>query len=147
NVADFLASLKQKSMKLIAAYMGQKGLSASFSCAMRYSGQGNEIPVPLETETPTAAELCAAFEDEYRRLFGRIIPGGDIEVLSWQLRLSRQNWQVEEPPAAPTPLDVKATDNRPVFELRMDAHVNHSVFRREELQPGAQFGGPAIIVE
>ena len=63
---------------------------------MRYRGQGHEIAVPLPTRTYNAADaatLRAAFEDAYRRLYSRIIPGVEVEILSWVLLLSA-------PPAA-----------------------------------------------
>jgi N-methylhydantoinase A len=147
KVADFLASLKRRSMELVEAGAAGQDLSASFSCAMRYSGQGHEIAVAIAGEQPSAGDLRAAFEAEYRRLFGRTIPGGEIEVLSWQLRLSRRNWDAGKAPPEPAPSDAAAAGRRPVFDLRLDDHADHAVYRREDLEPGSRFEGPAIVVE
>ena len=59
---------------------------------MRYRGQGHEIAVPLPAKTyrkEDAGEIVAAFEDAYRRLYSRIIPGVEVEVLSWVVLVSR----------------------------------------------------------
>src|SRR2546421_134359 len=61
------------------------------SAFMRYRGQGHEIAVPVPARAyrdNDAAELMAAFEEVYRRLYSRIIPGVEVEVLSWVLLLS-----------------------------------------------------------
>ncbi|MBX3706369.1 MAG: hydantoinase/oxoprolinase family protein [Pseudomonadales bacterium] len=59
--------------------------------AMRYVGQGYEIAVTLpdgELGAEAGVALHAAFETEYRRLYGRVIPGLDVEILSFTLALT-----------------------------------------------------------
>jgi N-methylhydantoinase A len=59
--------------------------------AMRYVGQGYEIAVPVavgELAANAAQALREAFDVEYARLYGRLIPGLDVEVLSWTLGLT-----------------------------------------------------------
>ncbi|SMH29598.1 hydantoinase/oxoprolinase family protein [Mesorhizobium australicum] len=147
RVAGFLTSLRRKGDELVASFALDYELAASFSCAMRYSGQGYEIAVSVASSQPTADELRVAFEAEYSRLFGRIIPGGEIEVLSWQLRLSRQTWRPGPVPAEPAPLEAAHAGIRRVFEPRLKVHTDHLILWRSELQPGARFEGPAIVVE
>ena len=57
---------------------------------MRYVGQGHEIRVPLPAEplTPTR-RLRAAFETEYRRLYGRLGPRVPLEAINWRVRRVR----------------------------------------------------------
>ncbi|GIT25070.1 MAG: hypothetical protein CM1200mP41_11140 [Gammaproteobacteria bacterium] len=65
---------------------------ADTDCIYRYLGQGHEvgveIPVIVE-QTPldeSAGEtLRAAFEREYHRLYEGIIPGVEVEILTWTL--------------------------------------------------------------
>ena len=56
---------------------------------MRYVGQGHEIGVGVPAEvvagTGSAAALRGAFDEAYRAVYGRVIPGLDVEVLSWTL--------------------------------------------------------------
>ena len=56
---------------------------------MRYRGQGHEIAVSLDRAALNPVALRAAFETTYARLFGRIIPGLEIEVVTWTLALSQ----------------------------------------------------------
>ena len=58
---------------------------------MRYVGQGHEIGVELPPEVvggAGAGALRAAFDRAYETVYGRTIPGLDIEVLSWTLVVS-----------------------------------------------------------
>ncbi len=71
------------------------------SAEMRYAGQGHEIAVGLPSRpfgSDEAARLRAAFEAEYARLFGRAIPGLDIEIMTWSLAAT-----APPPPAPRTP--------------------------------------------
>ena len=56
---------------------------------MRYVGQGHEIGVEVPEEvvagTGSATALRRAFDQAYRAVYGRVIPGLDVEVLSWTL--------------------------------------------------------------
>ena len=59
---------------------------------MRYVGQGHEIGVELPPEVVGGGggegSLKAAFDRAYEAVYGRTIPGLDIEVLSWTLVVS-----------------------------------------------------------
>ena len=53
---------------------------------MRYLGQGYEIAVEVPDDA-TGPSLRGAFDNAYEQLYGRVIPGLDVEVLSWTLTL------------------------------------------------------------
>ena len=60
---------------------------------MRYVGQGHEIGVELPREVvrgggEAVAALRAAFDRAYGTVYGRTIPGLDVEVLSWTLAVA-----------------------------------------------------------
>ena len=121
------------------------------SAFMRYRGQGHEIAVPLPPgryRSDDATTLRAGFEDAYRRLYHRIIPGVDVEVLSWVLRLSAP---LPGAPAAPLPLppacDAEPARHRPVFDPELGEFVTVAIHERRDLKPGARIAGPAVIVE
>src|ERR1041384_2735689 len=81
-------------------------LTETRSAFMRYRGQGHEIAVPLPVRTyrdAYAAELMAAFEGAYRGLYSRVIPGVEIEVLSWVLLLSGPVPEADAAPPALSP--------------------------------------------
>ena len=114
---------------------------------MRYRGQGHEIAVTLDHEARNPPALRAAFEAAYAQLFGRIIPGLEIEAVTWTLALS-------QPYALPAP-NPQITETRPaiaqgtrqVTENATGALIDASIYDRAALPPGAELSGPAAIVE
>ncbi|HLY44230.1 MAG TPA: hydantoinase/oxoprolinase family protein, partial [Stellaceae bacterium] len=75
------------------------------SAFMRYRGQGHEIAVQIPARryhAGDASELLAAFEAAYRGLYSRVIPGVEVEVLSWVVLLSAPVPEFDGPmPPAP----------------------------------------------
>ena len=113
---------------------------------MRYRGQGYEIPVSLHGETIVVSKLEAAFLAAYQKLYGRVIPGMEIEILTWSLKL--------EGPAssdiANQEFKAKAAtvkNSRSVYDPEQRKKIEYSVVERETLQPGDHVEGPALIVE
>ena len=88
-----------------------------------------------------------AFDQEYSRLYRRVIPEAEVEVLTWALTITTVAEQPEpvgevEPRPAPAPLDYL-----PVPDLETGEEHQVPLFWRPDLEPGATFEGPAIIVE
>ncbi|HEY0421988.1 MAG TPA: hydantoinase/oxoprolinase family protein, partial [Rhodopila sp.] len=83
----------------------------------------------------------------YARLFGRIIPGLEIEAVTWTLALS----QPYELPAAVLPVatrtPAKPSSIRRMVEAAGGQIVDAPVYTRSALRPGARLSGPAAIVE
>ncbi|MGE5269369.1 MAG: hydantoinase/oxoprolinase family protein [Thiohalocapsa sp.] len=126
-------------------------LSETRSAFMRYRGQGHEIAVPLPVrpyDSADGAVLLAAFEAAYRRLYSRVIPGVEVEVLSWVLLLSgpvpHEDAAAAPPPAASHP---PPAHRRGVFDAERGDFVEVAIHQRAALTPGAIVPGPAVIVE
>ena len=117
---------------------------------MRYVGQGHEIFVtfPVRALGPDDRDLVQrSFDDEYSRLYRRIIPEAEVEVLTWALTISTVAERPEpvgdvERQPAPVPLD-----SLRVPDLETGEERDVPLFWRPDLRPGAAFEGPAIIVE
>jgi N-methylhydantoinase A len=117
---------------------------------MRYCGQGHEVVVTLPARplhAQDAALLRDMFEHSYRQLYARIIPGLDIEALSWTLAVSTRST-----PPAPVRAAARAAPPAPagmrrVFDPLREAFIDMPVYRREALKPGAEIAGPALIAE
>ncbi len=146
-----LAAMRGEAEAVVRRGAPDAPLTETRSAFMRYRGQGHEIAVPLPTKPYAAADaatLRAAFEDAYRRLYSRIIPGVDVELLSWVLLLSAP--PPAEPAAArplPAPYTPEPAGYRPVFDPDAGEFVPVAIHHRQSLRPGAQIPGPAIIVE
>jgi N-methylhydantoinase A len=126
-------------------------LTETRSAFMRYRGQGHEIAVPLparEYRDADGAKLRVAFEEAYRRLYSRVIPGVEVEVLSWVLLLSGPVPEAEAaPPSAPAPSRPEPARRRAVFDSDTADFVEVAIYERAALAPGAIIEGPAVIVE
>jgi len=120
---------------------------------MRYVGQGHEIGVTvpeglLEDGATGGANLRRAFDDTYAALYGRTIPGLDVEVLSWTLVVSTTLTDVTHvaaaPPSSSTPTPSSTAQ---LIEDGSDRSVQAGVYARSDLKPGVSLEGPALVVE
>ena len=118
--------------------------------AMRYKGQGWEIPVRLSDASfdHMAAELLGAeFTKAYEEFFGRAIDDLAIEAVSWSVRVA----SVVD---APTPVklstngtEVAAPNHRTMYDPISGVDADAAVVERTSLSAGDQVRGPAVIVE
>jgi N-methylhydantoinase A len=151
-VNALMEDMRQESLAVVRLGSAGDGLQETRHAYMRYVGQGHEIPVILPVETygdHHGAVFRSAFEAAYRQLYGRIINGVDIEVLSWTLTISAPVPEVKQTPA------ILQTDRKPpepvewqaLFDPAREKAVNAPVYLRGQLQAGDGFQGPALITE
>jgi N-methylhydantoinase A len=146
-----LAAMRAEAEAIVRRGEPTAPLSETRSALMRYRGQGHEIAVPLPARpyrAEDAAELMAAFEDAYRRLYHRVIPGVEVEVLSWVLLLSGPVPAEEgPPPPLPVPSHPAPARRRALFDPDSGDFAEVAIHDRAALVPGATIPGPAVIVE
>lgn len=116
---------------------------------MRLSGQFHDIVVPLldyQSAEFTEAELRAAFEREYARLYHTVPRGYEPMVLNWRLRTSGPEPRVQLPnlQAMGGPA---ARSTRQAYFPEAGGFVDTAVVHRYRLEPGAELDGPAIVQE
>ena len=151
-VNGLMEDMRQESLAVVRQGTAPDDLEESRHAYMRYVGQGHEIPVSLPVETYGKnhdAVFRKAFEAAYRQLYGRIIEGIDIEVLSWTLTTSASVREIDEPPGSPR-ADRKLPepiDWQLLFDPAKEEAVNTPVYLREQLQAGDGLQGPALITE
>jgi N-methylhydantoinase A len=145
------AAMRAEAEPIVRRGAGDQALTETRSAFMRYRGQGHEIAVPLPTRPyrdEDAALLHTAFEDAYRRLYSRVIPGVEVEVLSWVMLLSAprpaESETIAPPPEHYTPEPARS---RPVFDPETGEFIEVPIYQRQNLLPGALISGPAVIVE
>ncbi len=125
-------------------------LSEQRSVFMRYRGQGHEIAVKLPVRDFTAgdrASITELFEEAYRRLYSRPIPGVEIEILSWVLAVgapAEGELGVRQATRASKP---EPRGLRAVFDPDSGAFQDMPIYWRGDLSPGARLSGPAVIAE
>ena len=117
---------------------------------MRYVGQGHEVDVAIpgrHLDAGDGATLQAAFDAAYRGHYARVIPGMDVEVLTWSLTLRAP---VSAPAPAPEPPVRAAGDpagHTALFNPGRADYDRVPIHPREGLRPGMRIRGPALIPE
>ncbi|WP_428493111.1 hydantoinase/oxoprolinase family protein [Rhodopila sp.] len=122
-------------------------LSEQRTGSMRYRGQGHEIAVPLDDSELDQAALRGAFEKAYTLLFGRIIPGLEVEAVTWTLALSQRYALPPADPRVDEGAPAVAQGTRRMVEAASGRAIDAPVYGRASLLPGARLRGPAAIVE
>ena len=136
---------------LSAAGVPDDAVRFRYGIDARYAGQGNEITIWVgegETWPATPEHVTAAFEDEYRRIYGMTIPDVAVQAVTWRLSASAET-NIVEPSNALAPADGPPAPigHRPmIFDRGVDA-VDAPVYRRTDLGAGAKFEGPAVVEE
>ncbi len=146
-----LAAMRAEAEAIVRLGAPEAPLAEARSALMRYRGQGHEIPVPMPGgiyRSDDVAVLLAAFEAAYRRLYSRVIPGVEVEILSWVLVLSAPAPEADGPPASPPPPSTPPpARRRAVFDPESGEFAEVAIHERAALAPGAVVPGPAVIVE
>ena len=108
---------------------------------------GHEITVALpDRKLPPERfheELLANFYKLYRELFGRIVVGSSVEVITWRLRSSGQKDQVTRPHARHASEAKKGS--RSVYFSERGGFVETPVYDHYKLLVGEAIQGPAIV--
>ncbi len=148
GVTASFARLEAEAAPMVAATGADLGRrDTRWLADMRYIGQGSEITVAMPR--PLSPEgVRAAFEAEYRRLFGRTPPGAAIQFVALRLSLSAPV------PGAEGRLDLAAASagaavkgRRPVHFTEAGGMVETTVYDRYALPPGFATQGPAVFEE
>jgi 5-oxoprolinase (ATP-hydrolysing) len=105
---------------------------------MRYRGQGHEVAVPMAAGPVDAAALRAAFDATYARVYGRVIPGLEVEALTWTLALA-QPFTLPEPSRHPprSRRRVPTRHTRTVIDPARGDTTDSAVYARAPLPIGA----------
>ena len=145
-----LAEMRAEAEAIVRQGAGDAPLREERSAFMRYRGQGHEIAVTLPVRAYGAGDgavLLAAFEDSYRRLYSRTIPGVEVEILSWVMVVSAPAptfAHAAEPERAHAP---KPKSRRSIYDPAAGEAIEVAIHWRADLEPGARIAGPAIIAE
>jgi N-methylhydantoinase A len=151
-VNTLMEDMRSESMAVVRQGTSRQDLEETRHAYMRYVGQGHEIPVSLPVESYDAghgAVFRQAFETAYRRLYGRVIEGVEIEVLSWTLTISAPvRHEGESPEAVPQGgRAVAPVGSQSFYDPSLQARIEAPVFLREQLGTGNSIPGPALITE
>ncbi|MCU0259667.1 MAG: hydantoinase/oxoprolinase family protein [Ilumatobacteraceae bacterium] len=134
---------------LAAAGAAESAVRFRYGIDARYAGQGNEVTVWIgegDSWPASDADVLAAFEAEYRRIYGLTIPDVPIELVTWRLSAI-----ADAAPVAPDPVrgagGAAPLAHRAVVFDRSGTVHDTPVYRRADLVAGDRFDGPAVIEE
>ncbi len=145
-----MAEMLEEAAAVVSAAAPEQGWRETRRAYMRYAGQGYEIAVAVPVETlgdGHAALLRQAFDEEYQRLYGRLIPGLDVEVLSWTLALAAREAEPPAELAEPAARPVSAHARCELFDSGQRSKAEAALYVRSRLEPGDGGRGPALVVE
>jgi N-methylhydantoinase A len=120
---------------------------------MRYSGQGWEIPVIIDSVQmvdPTKNKFQEAFELQYKSLFGRLVQGLDVEITVWSVNavadtVSEYSESIVVSNRSKTELE--STKLRDLFDPALGKFTEAKIADRKALSSSSYFTGPAVLVE
>jgi N-methylhydantoinase A len=150
TVNALFADMHAEAELVVRAGAPDAALIETRSADMRYRGQGHEIAIglPLGTfDMASRARLVASFEEAYTATFGRVIPGLEVEIMNWTLRLAAARELSPRCPPQPPDRPAKPREMRSVFSSIELAMQKVPVYRRSDLGPGHAMPGPAAIAE
>ena len=150
TIRKLFADMQDEATKFVRSCDNTAQIDLEYKIYMRYAGQGWEIPVPLvasDAANPDAKRFLTRFEEDYKRLFGRIVRGMEAEITVWSVNA----FTPTTPPShAETPKTVKgieASQTRACFDPALGQAVEAQIVERDALKMGKGVEGPALIVE
>lgn len=150
HVNAMLAEMEEQAASVVRPAALDAEIAVQRSCLMRYTGQGHEIAVDVPNGTLTGAsldQLRASFDEGYRRLYSRTVPSS-VEVITWIVKVTARSADGALPGTGePETFAARPDGTRDMFDPSVGAEVEAQVFLRGNLKPGAEFRGPAVIVE
>jgi N-methylhydantoinase A len=150
TVNAMLREMQDEARQIVATGAPGAAIGEHRHVEMRYIGQGHEIAVDLPLRDLTADDapfLRELFETRYAEIFGRAVPGVEVEILAWSITMSASVGGTASNP--PMPIDSRPTaqDRRRLFDGLAGEYKDVPVHWRDELAPGSRIAGPAIIAE
>jgi N-methylhydantoinase A len=150
TVNALFAEMRAEAEAIVRQGAPKAALTERRSAFMRYRGQGHEIAVELPVRDFTAKDqqgLRDLFEEAYRKLYSRPIPGVEIEILSWVITLGAPAEGMLTAPLATKANEPKPQARRKLFDPDTGEFHEVPIYWRPDLSPGARIAGPAVIAE
>jgi N-methylhydantoinase A len=137
------SALQRRATKSFREESWQQSPKFHRSVDLRYRGQGYELNIPL------TKNLRHDFEQEHRLRYGYTHPGREIELVTLRIRATLKSKPVQAGPQAllsrPRLGGKTSSAEAPVvFEGKK---LQTKLYSRDDLKPGRQYSGPAIVTE
>ncbi|WP_241911840.1 hydantoinase/oxoprolinase family protein [Telmatospirillum siberiense] len=152
RISELLEQMSREVRGHIGDVVAPPSLREKRLAFMRYVGQGHEITVeiPVRRLQATDAELFRTlYEEDYRALFGQVVPDADIEVVGWSVHLGTDPDLPAPAAAAAAPVAREAPIDRTIrmFDGARGRWIELPAYRREQLRPGDRLSSPSLVLE
>ena len=149
-IQKLLAELEIEATGFVRSCDADATIQAEYKAYMRYTGQGEEIPILLSADqatNPDADTFQQLFENDYIALFGRAVEGMDIEITVWSVNSTTLAEKVEPVATLEGRSKTLANGQRPIFDPALGSKVDSAIILRADLKAGDLVSGPAAITE
>jgi N-methylhydantoinase A len=150
TIRKLFADMQDEATKFVRSCDGAAQIDLEYKIYMRYAGQGWEIPVPLEARdaaNPDAKRFLARFEEDYKRLFGRVVQGMEAEITVWSVNAFTPTTPPSHAESPKTVKRIETSQTRACFDPALGQAVESQIVEREALEMGKGVEGPALIIE
>ena len=150
KIKVLLTDLRDEATGFVRTCDEASQILSEFKVYMRYTGQGWEIPIPLQEDqamNPDAATFERRFKEEYTKLFGRPVAGMDIEITVWSVNATTPQEQAPLIPQTDGNATAVSNGTRYVFDAAVGAHLKANVIDRGAMTAGQRANGPAVLAE
>ncbi len=149
---NLFANMEERGRRLLYEAGVTGDITLTRSADMRYLQQGFEIRVPLPSSPLNRNDLPGlrrVFDKEYQRLYKRLNPDVEVEVVNWRVVASgpRPIINLQASAAEGRTLAAAHKGERKVYFPETDGFTSCPVYDRYLLFPHAMFTGPAIVEE
>ncbi|PWS37970.1 methylhydantoinase [Falsiroseomonas bella] len=128
--------------RALVAQAGVEAAEIRIRAALRYAGQGYQVEADIAELDRTT--IRAAFEAEYRRLYGRVESNLPVECVGWRVTVSGPTPNLDLGAVPGGSGNARKGTRQAWFGGRF---VEAAVFDRAALAPGEAISGPALIEE
>ena len=150
KVNDLLEKMKNEAQSIIQSETGSIKFVEERFAFMRYAGQGHEIKVQVDNNLLTQSDISkikTSFEKKYEKLYSRILPNADIEILTWSLSLSIKNEKTNSFKKLNSYKKIKENSLVDIVDYDSSKKIKVPYFERDSLKPGDFIEGHCIISE
>ena len=150
KVNELLKKMRNEAEKIIQNTSGKVSFAEERYAFMRYAGQGHEIKVAIDNADLSnyhSAKIKSSFEEQYEKLYSRILPNADIEILTWSLSLSIANEEKTSFKNLKSFNKINESKLVDFVDYERNEKIKIPYFERSELKPGDIISGQCIISE
>lgn len=150
GIQHLLSDLRDEATGFVRTCDSEADIQSEFKVFMRYSGQGWEIPISLseaQAMNPDAKVFLSRFEEDYKKLFGRLVSGMDVEITVWSVNATTSADKVDRVAVTTGQTPAQTCGARPIFDPVSVGYLDATIVQRADMATGQYIAGPAAVTE